>query len=180
MTDLEKRLARVERNNRRLGAAVLFLVLGMVAALTVAMGDTKPKVYSVVDLTGKERARLGIASGAPGLWFYSQGGAKRLFMGLDAEDNPVIQLYTGSGSPGYFVNLSGAGRGASTSAAGMEFDPQSSLVCTTGKNSKTYHRCERRGEGRCSDMEPGFPKMMTLDEAKKRGLKPCERCFPDK
>jgi|GEM_PF-4619218 len=181
---IEERLCSLERSNsllvgkiRRLRLVLLVLIVCAAGAATLAMTPGETKEYSVFDASGKERARLGMVGegSAPGIVFLTKKGSKRLFVGLDSKESPVITFLGKSGQSAYYIDVNGSGKGEPGSAI-----KKASIVCfTRADKDKVFHRCAQKGESRCSEMSEGFPKMLPIGDARKKGMRPCPVCFPD-
>ncbi len=174
---IEERLCRLESSNRLLRLTVLILFLCAAGAATLAMTPGETKEYGVFDASGKERARLGMVGegSAPGIVFLGKSGNKRLFVGLDSKDSPVITLFGKSGKSAFYIDVNGSGKGEPGAALGKR-----SIVCYSRKDGDgVFHKCAKAGEARCSSMSEGFPRMLSLSDARKKGMRPCPVCFPD-
>ncbi len=174
---MEERISRLEDSNRRLRLALLILFIFAAGAVTLAMTPGETKEYTVLDAAGKERARLGLVGegSSPGIVFLNKSGRKRIFVGLDSKDSPVITLFGKSGKSAYYIDVNGSGKGEPGAPLG-----KGAIVCYSRKDDgKTYHRCAKAGESRCSEMSEGFPRMLPLADARKKGMRPCPVCFPD-
>jgi len=176
--NIEERLERIERTNRRLELAVTCLVLGLTAAVFTAMGEgNRPRSLAVFDSQGNKRAALAVGAGGeenPALVFFGANGREGLFVGI-GKDGPLVRFSDASGAPGYFINCSGPRRETLTA----EGDGRTIVCFNRKKNDKVFHRCPRKGEPRCKDFGEGFPSMITLREALEKGMKPCPKCLPE-
>jgi hypothetical protein len=115
----EERLARLERNNRRLTWALA--LTGLVAMLIVTTGmaptDAVPRQvkagrFEVVDANGQVRALLGISGAGPGFCVYDEKGKVRAQLTV-TKDGPRFTLADEIGSPrvAVLVNKNVAGVG---------------------------------------------------------------------
>lgn len=99
---LEQRVARLERQNRRLkqaGAAAL--ILAGVVVLTGGQRGAQdrpagPEQWAVRDGQGTERAVLGMTADGPALRLRDAGGKDRLWLGV-VKDVPGLVLYDAQG-----------------------------------------------------------------------------------
>jgi hypothetical protein len=96
---IEERLARLERKNRRLTAALLSV--GIAAVVAVGMGQGSAPVvpqeirahkFTLVGNNGELRASLMMLKDGPGLFLYDTNGGERAGLWLDKEDDPAFTL----------------------------------------------------------------------------------------
>ena len=102
---IEERVARLERQNRRLKqglAAVVLVVAGAVimgATKQTGLGETiEAQAFVVKDKSGKIRALLGVSkSSEPTLQFYDKDGKWRAILGVNKDAEPTLQFYDKDG-----------------------------------------------------------------------------------
>ena len=114
----EERLAKVERELRRVKRWSGWLLVGLALALGVSVlvaifgpekaglqfgasvvNKVRTRRVVLVDDEGRERARLAMTEdGGPGLALFDQAGEKRAALGVDA-DGPKIVLFDPAGEP---------------------------------------------------------------------------------
>jgi hypothetical protein len=177
--NVEERLKKLERSNLRFRLTIAGLFLSLLVVFTLAaIPAGGAKTYSIHDSAGARRAELSVAGGgneSPGLTFFGKNGEKRLFVGIDGKDNPVIRFHDGSGRPELTLNAGGQWKQSGSAAGG-----RGRTVCYSRDGRGTvFHRCLKAGEARCDDLEKGFPFMLSVDDALRKGLKPCPKCLPE-
>ena len=112
---MERRLQRVERDNRRLRRAAVVLVLGIAAV--VLMGQARAQrrtveaeAFVVRDRGGQVRALLrAFDNGAVGLSFYDPGGAPRAWLRVLTDGTPGLVLSDQAGQTRTLLNVQGDG-----------------------------------------------------------------------
>ena len=80
-----------------------FAVVGIVAvaAALIGAGAGVTHVIDLKDTNEKVRLKMGISNAkcqSAALWFYDSGGKRRLYMGLNENDDPMICLYNTDGA----------------------------------------------------------------------------------
>ena len=130
--DLEQRLARLERANRRmkrLGTVVL-----VVAAAVLLSGAAQGKELqhlevgslALMDKAGKVRATLAEEDGAVALAFYGRDGRRRAVLSMHADGSPGLLLYDKNGKPRAVLSV------FENSAALLLFDKDGKTRATLG------------------------------------------------
>ncbi len=97
--DLEQRLVRLERGNRRMKRIGAFVLL--TAAVVLLSGQAKGKdlqhlevrSLTLKDKDGKTRAYLGTGADAPGLLLFDRDGKMRAGFSVAADGSPALALY---------------------------------------------------------------------------------------
>lgn len=110
----EERIARLERNNRRLLAGLVGVTLLAGLAVVIQLGNgsgTTPKPdgdavdevrasrFTLVDENGKTRARLGVDEDGTGLRLYDENGKPRAVLSVD-EDGTLLAMSDENGKLG--------------------------------------------------------------------------------
>jgi hypothetical protein len=97
---MERRLARLERDNRRLklGGGVLVVALTLLGLMGAGRPDVRhveAESFIVKDATGRVRAVLGTTDpySAPGLVMYDQEGHANVLLHLTGDGDPGLWLY---------------------------------------------------------------------------------------
>lgn len=112
---LERRLRRVERENRMLRRAGAVLVIGVAAIML--MGQTilhrrsvESEAFLVRDARGQVRAMLkALENGTVGLSFYDQDGVSRAWLRVLTDGTPGLVLSDQSGQVRTMLNVQGDG-----------------------------------------------------------------------
>lgn len=112
---LERRLRRVERDNRVLRRAGAVLVIGVAAVML--MGQTvlhrravESEAFLVRDAQGQVRAMLkALENGTVGLSFYDQAGVARAWLRVLTDGTPGLVLSDESGQVRTMLNVQGDG-----------------------------------------------------------------------
>ncbi len=112
---LERRLRRVERENRVLRRAGAVLVIGVAAVML--MGQTilhrravESEAFLVRDAQGQVRAMLkALENGTVGLSFYDQAGVPRAWLRVLTDGTPGLVLSDESGQVRTMLNVQGDG-----------------------------------------------------------------------
>ena len=100
---LERRIEKVERENRRLKIAALTALLGLGGVFSLGAAASPPQkleAETIVlrDATGKSRIILGVDEEGPGIAFLDAKGKLRLNLGL-AKDGPALDLLDAAEHP---------------------------------------------------------------------------------
>lgn len=173
---LEKRISRLERGF--LGGLFLGVLLGAVFCLGASpVPGSNPFVIFDDNLT--QRAILGLSegeSGTPALWMYDRNKVRRLFLGLDNEDRPVLVFYDDTGA----VTWSTAGLGEpdasrkgskkATRVIWPKNELQEVYVWDT-RYAKTFH------QWKCPNFDwTRYNRKITIKRAREAGILPCKEC----
>ena len=100
---LERRIEKVERENRRLKIAALIAVLGLGGAFSLGAAANPPQKLEadkivLRDAEGKTRIVLGIDEEGPGIAFLDAKGKLRMNLGL-AKEGPALDLLDAAEHP---------------------------------------------------------------------------------
>lgn len=99
---LEERIERVERQNRRMRAALV--VVGSSLGLTVAMGALQEKDFiSISGPNGAQRIRLEVVPTGPRVLLFDLQGTPRMQIGtrdVGGGGQPFVEFYGPSPGPG--------------------------------------------------------------------------------
>jgi hypothetical protein len=111
---LEARLERLERQNRRMRVALGVVAAGVVAggliaasfrddkgagAATSRLRIVEAEQVVLRDADGQMRAWLGLADGGPRLLFFDAAGQQRVGLGLSAQAEPSLGIFDGAQMP---------------------------------------------------------------------------------
>ena len=112
---LERRLRRVERENRCLKRAAAVLVIGVAAVVLMGQALTQRRTveaeaFIVRDSGGQTRARLmALPDGTVGLSFYDPAGMPRAWLRVLADGTPGLVLSDQAGHARSLLNVQGDG-----------------------------------------------------------------------
>ena len=102
--NIDQRVERLEKSNRRYRVACTFAILAGVIGCTMAMqkpiaDELQVRKLSIVDAQGNLRWEFGsgVDRGDNGVTHYDQNGVMRMFMGTYANDDSVMQYYDTDG-----------------------------------------------------------------------------------
>ncbi len=180
LEQLKRQVARLESFNRRLGRAVVLLLVVLASAVWMGQRPTTkaqrkkpappaaPKVVEAEQFvlkgpSGRVLATLGMTDGGPALRLVGPNGADRALLGLDAAGTPRLALLRTDGSLPLTVALNADG----VPVVELTAPDKSKARMTIGKEGPGVGLVDPAGNVRLAlDLEADGPSIALVDNAK--------------
>jgi len=108
------RLGKLERQSRRWRLAAFLATIGLVAVFAMAQTSTPrelnaervtARAFTLIDSTGKTRARWGSTEDGPALFLFDEAGRARVGLAATKEGSAGLELYDAAGNRKVGLNV---------------------------------------------------------------------------
>jgi len=163
----------------------------LLGTIFVAAVNQSSDTLLVKDSAGNMKAWFGKSNTqteSPGIWFFDSKQNKRLFIGMNDNDQPGIYIYDNEGEIHWFKNYTepetkkenAVAISAPESKVKINWPRDNIKVYVNNKRTdKEFHKYNKKSPNQCPGLYEKYPRQMTVAEARKRDMVPCKRCFPE-